>query len=121
MIQLKVDADKLPRADDLKKLLYPSVLFINLSDQEIRVTSRSAFPNLALPVGLAPFLASTPAARQLREALAPAQAPAADQAAASSAADAGATAAPPAGRTGTPPAAPPGRGRRGAARRDEGD
>src|SRR5262249_26991350 len=57
MVQFKVDSDKLPRADDLKKLISPSIAFINLSDEEVRFTVRAAFPNLGLPIRLAPLLA----------------------------------------------------------------
>ncbi len=112
MIQLKVDADKLPKADELKKLISPSVAFINLSDAEVRITSRTAFPNLALPINLAPLLASTPLAQRIREAIVPAQT-STDQ---TSGGGPGAAAAPPGGQPAAPPAGPPGRrrgGRRG--------
>ncbi len=113
MIQLKVDADKLPKADELKKLISASVAFINLSDAEVRITSRTAFPNLALPINLAPLLASTPLAQRIRAAIVPAQGASTDQPAG---AGPGAVAAPPGGQPGVPPAGPPGRrrgGRRG--------
>ncbi len=96
MIQLKVDADKLPKADELKKLITPSVAFINLSDAEVRITSRTAFPNLAVPINLAPLLASTPLAQRIREAMVPAEA-SADQ---TSGAGPGATSAPLGGQPG---------------------
>jgi hypothetical protein len=117
MIQLKVDADKLPKADDLKKLLTASIAFINLSDEEVRLTTRTAFPNFGLPIELAPLLASTPLAQRIREALVPAQGTNPDQAsAATGGAGPGAATAPPGGQPGAPPAGPPGNrrgGRRG--------
>jgi len=119
MVQLKVDGDKLPRADDLKKQLSASIAFISVSDEEVRFTSRVAFPNLGLPIRLAPLLASTPTAQRIRESLAPAQNSSADQtSAAASGAGAGATSTPPPGQPGAPPSGQPGRrggagGRRG--------
>jgi hypothetical protein len=119
-VQLKVDADKLPKADDLKKLLSPSVAFISLSDEEVRFTTRTAFPNLGLPIELAPLLASTPLGQRIREALAPAQSQASnsEQSSATNAgASAGPATAPPGGQTGSAPPNSPGRGR--GRRRDD--
>ncbi len=48
MIQFKIDADKLPKADDLKTYLFASTLSVTVSDQDIRFVSRGAFPNLAI-------------------------------------------------------------------------
>jgi hypothetical protein len=47
MIQFKIDADKLPKAEDLKNYLFASTVSITVSDQDIRLISREAFPNLA--------------------------------------------------------------------------
>lgn len=115
MIQLNVDADKLPKADDLKKLLSASIAFINLSDEEVRFTTRTAFPNFGLPIQVAPLLASTPLGQRIREALVPAQANPDQASPSSGSASPGATGAPPGGQSGSPPAAPSGkrRGRRG--------
>jgi hypothetical protein len=116
MIQLKVDADKLPKADDLKKLLSASIAYVTISDEEVRFTTRTAFPNLGLPIELAPVLASTPLGQRIRELLAPAQSTNSEQSSvASGGAGPAATAAPPGGQPGSPPAGPPGkrRGRRG--------
>jgi hypothetical protein len=117
MVQLNVDADKLPKADDLKKLLSASIAFINVSDEEVRFTTRTAFPNLGLPIQVAPLLASTPLGQRIREALVPGQGTNPDQSSpASGGASPGATGTPPGGQAGTPPAAPPGKprgGRRG--------
>jgi len=65
MVVLKVDPDKLPKAADLKAHLFPSTLCIAISDQEIRLISRGAFPNLSLSAGLAPIAAAMPAMRSL--------------------------------------------------------
>jgi hypothetical protein len=120
MIQLNVDAAKLPKADDLKKLLSASTAFINLSDEEVRLTTRTAFPNLGLPIQLAPLLASTPLGQRIREAMVPAPGASADNsAAASGGSGPGATGAPPGGPAGAPPAAPPGRRRGGRRGGDE--
>ncbi len=117
MIQFNIDADKLPKADDLKKLLSASVAFISLSDAEVRFTTRTAFPNFGLPIELAPLLASTPLAQRIREALVPASGANPDQSsAASGTSGPGATGAPPGGQPGAPPGAPAGKrqgGRRG--------
>ena len=51
MIVLKVDADKLPSASDLKAHLFASTLSVTVSDPEIRVVTRGAFPDLSLPHG----------------------------------------------------------------------
>jgi len=117
MIQLKVDADKLPKADDLKKLILPTVAFINLSNEEVRFTVRSAFPDLTLPINVAPLLAATPLAQRIREALVPAQGASTDQ---TSTAGAGAASAPPGAQSpATPPGGAPGRRRGGRRGGDE--
>jgi hypothetical protein len=52
MIVLKVDPDKLPSAADLKAHLFPTTLSVTVSDPEIRVVTRGAFPDLSLPLGM---------------------------------------------------------------------
>ncbi|MFI5459946.1 MAG: hypothetical protein ACHRXM_31385 [Isosphaerales bacterium] len=96
MVVLKVDPDKLPKADDLKAHLFPSTLCIAVSDQEIRFVSRGAFPNLSLSAGLAPIAAAMPAMRSLFDHAKPPQ----DGAAGSPAVAGGAP-----GETGSQPAA----------------
>jgi hypothetical protein len=53
MIVLKVDPDKLPSASDLKAHLFPTTVSVTVSDPDIRVVTRSAFPDISLPLGLA--------------------------------------------------------------------
>ena len=54
MIQFKIDADKLPKADDLKTYLFASTLSVTVSDQDIRFVSRGAFLNLDRRPALSP-------------------------------------------------------------------
>jgi hypothetical protein len=53
MIVIKVDADKLPTAADLKSHMFPSTLSVAVTDQEIRFVNRGAFPDISIPVGMA--------------------------------------------------------------------
>jgi hypothetical protein len=62
MIVLKVDADKLPKAADLKARIFPSTLAISPAKSEIRFVSRSAFPDLSLLVGAIPAAGMLPGA-----------------------------------------------------------
>jgi len=110
MIQFKIDADKLPKAEDLKSYLFASTLSVTVSDQDIRFVSRSAFPNLASPFGLVSMAVLMPAlksftAGQAQQAGASNQPPAA-----------GVPGGPPGGQPqapgGGPPAGPGGRRRR---------
>jgi hypothetical protein len=116
MVVLKVDADKLPKAGDLKAHLFPSTYAISSSDAEIRFTLREAFPNLSVPIGLAPMAGMIPGLQPLIDRLLPGQPPA-DAGTAAAGAKPGAPAAG-AATTGQPanaktgPAAAPG-GRRG--------
>jgi hypothetical protein len=96
MIQFKIDADKLPKAEDLKSYLFSSTLSVTVSDQDIRFVSRSAFPNLGSPAGLASMAILMPALKSLTAGMAQ---PGQTQAAAPNQ--------PPAAAT-TPPAGPPG-------------
>ena len=54
MIVLKVDADKLPKAADLKAQIFPTTFSISLADGEIRFVSRGAFPDLSVLIGTIP-------------------------------------------------------------------
>ncbi len=99
-----IDAEKLPKASDLKSYLFPSTIAISVTDQEIRFTSRVAFPDIASLVNSLPALGMLPAAKPLLDA---AQAPPAGEKPAAAGA-ATPPAAPPQGK-----AASPGGGRRG--------
>jgi hypothetical protein len=46
MIQLKVDADKLPKAEELKALMSPGTLAVAVDDTSIRLVSRHSFPDV---------------------------------------------------------------------------
>jgi hypothetical protein len=46
MIEIKVDPSKLPKAEELKALMYPGMLAIAVDDQSIQIVSRDSFPNL---------------------------------------------------------------------------
>jgi hypothetical protein len=63
MIQFKIDADKLPKAEDLKTYLFASTLSVTVSDQDIRFVSRGAFPNLASPASFVSTALLVPALR----------------------------------------------------------
>jgi hypothetical protein len=71
MVVLKVDADKLPKAEDLKAFLFPGTLCLTVSDQEIRLVSRQAFPDLSLPNSLAPIAGAVPAISALFSGITP--------------------------------------------------
>ena len=45
MIVLKVDPAKLPKAEDLKALLFPATLAVATDDQSVRIVTREAFPS----------------------------------------------------------------------------
>ena len=45
MIQLKVDPAKLPKAEELKALMFPGTLAVVVDDTSIRLVSRGSFPN----------------------------------------------------------------------------
>ena len=49
MFVLQVDAAKLPKADSIKALLFPSMLSVEVTETEIRIVSREAFPELPDP------------------------------------------------------------------------
>jgi hypothetical protein len=65
MIQFKIDADKLPKAEDLKSYLFAETLSVTASDQDIRFVSREAFPNLASPAGLVSMAVLMPALKSI--------------------------------------------------------
>jgi hypothetical protein len=60
MIVIKVDANKLPKAADLKAQLFPSTFSISVADQEIRFISRGAFPDLTMVIGTIPAAGMLP-------------------------------------------------------------
>jgi hypothetical protein len=55
-----IDAEKLPKSSDLKSYLFPSTIAISVTDQDIRIVSREAFPDLAALVGAVPIAAMMP-------------------------------------------------------------
>ena len=58
MIQLKVDAAKLPKAEELKALMFPSTLAVVVDDTSIRLVSRESFPNVVSGLGMGAAFAS---------------------------------------------------------------
>ena len=66
MIVIKVDADKLPKAADLKAHLFPTTFAISVADQEIRFVSRGAFPDLSVLIGMVPAVGMMPAVTDAR-------------------------------------------------------
>ena len=52
MIQIRVDPAKLPRADDLKALMFPSTVAVVADDATIQIVSREAFPDLSVVAGM---------------------------------------------------------------------
>ena len=76
MIVVKVDADKLPKAAELKAHLFPATFSISVADQEIRFVSRVAFPDLSMVIGVIPAAGMMPPLPMLNQ-TPPAQADAA--------------------------------------------
>jgi len=82
MIQIRVDAARLPKAEELKGLMFPSTTVLAVDDEAIRIETRGAFPDATallnakgfLPAVLAPAIAAARTAAKAAEA-----APAADQ------------------------------------------
>ena len=85
MLVLKVDPAKLPRAEDLKALMFPSTIAVVTDDTSIRLVSRESFPNIvgglsAGPIGMAlmaPALQAARAGASAASAAAPGQGPSA--------------------------------------------
>jgi hypothetical protein len=46
MVQLKVDPAKLPKAEDLKVLMFPTTLAVAADERTIRIVTREAFPEI---------------------------------------------------------------------------
>ena len=117
-----IDAAKLPKASDLKSFLFPSTVTISVTDQDIRIVSREAFPDLGSLINALPVAGMTPGGKALVNS---AKAPVAGQtpdAAAPGGPGAAGAATPPAGAAAptTKATAPGGAARRGAGRsRDE--
>jgi hypothetical protein len=82
MVQLKVDAEKLPKADAIRERLFLSTFTVAVSDQDIRFTMRKAFPNLFnwTVIGLSASLSAAESIRQqmqqYQQSASPGQAPA---------------------------------------------
>jgi hypothetical protein len=60
-----IDAEKLPKASDLKSNVFPSTIAISVTDQDVRIVSREAFPDLAALVGALPVAAMMPGVQKL--------------------------------------------------------
>ena len=48
-LSFQIDASKLPSADAIKSLLFPSIYTVEANDEEIKITSREAFLNIGDP------------------------------------------------------------------------
>ena len=69
-LQFDIDPAKLPKADDLRAKLFPGSFAISADDQEVRIVSRQAFPNLVSPgsaIGIALALPAIQAAAHRRD------------------------------------------------------
>ena len=60
MIVIKVDPDKLPKASDLRAQLFPATLSVQVSDQDLRFITRTAFPDLSVLVSVIPAFGMMP-------------------------------------------------------------
>ena len=58
MIQLKVDPAKLPKAEDLKALMFPGTMAVVVDDTSIRLVSRESFPTVVIGLGMGVAFAS---------------------------------------------------------------
>ncbi len=58
MIQLKVDPAKLPKAEQLKALMFPATMAVVVDDTSIRLVSRESFPNVVSGLGMGAAFAS---------------------------------------------------------------
>src|SRR5208283_5049993 len=58
MIQLKVDPAKLPKAEELKALMFPATLAVVVDDTSIRLVSRESFPDVVSGLGMGAAFAS---------------------------------------------------------------
>jgi hypothetical protein len=67
-IVFNIDAEKLPKASDLKSYLFPTTFTISVTDHEVRMTSREAFPDLASLINSLPGLGMLPGAKALIDA-----------------------------------------------------
>ena len=52
MLQLKVDAAKLPKAEELKALMFPGTMAVVVDNTSIRLVSRGSFPDLVSGQGV---------------------------------------------------------------------
>lgn len=124
-IVFNIDAAKLPKASDLKAFLFPSTVTISVTDRDIRIVSREAFPDLGSLINSLPVVGMTPGGKALvNSAKAPGGGQTPDAAATGGAAGGGGAATPPAAGAAAPTtkATPPGgAGRRGGAARGRDD
>jgi hypothetical protein len=58
MIQLKVDPANLPKAEELKALMFPATMAVVVDDTSIRLVSRESFPNVVSGLGMGAAFAS---------------------------------------------------------------
>jgi hypothetical protein len=82
MLQFNIDPAKLPKAEDLKALMFANTISVAISDREVKLVARGAFPTVNLPILMAPISLLTPPIKMLAENAAKAAAAAAPTAAA---------------------------------------
>lgn len=120
MIELKVDPSKLPKAEELKALMFPATLAVLVDDQAIKIVSREAFPTFVIGLGGGPAASAllAPAIQAVRAKTAPAAGAEAPGAAASAPGQprVGPGGPPGASSGGMAPGRPPAPGGRGAPR-----
>jgi hypothetical protein len=120
MVELKVDSDKLPRADDLRSRYFLSTFAITVNDQDIRIATREAFLSHYDMMALGGFVGGLlPAVQAARDAARRAAEAANDQATGGQAPAAGSGRSGPGG-PGMPGGPPRGRGGRGGGGRGPG-
>ena len=67
-LMFNLPVTKLPKPEDIRARLFPAVFGVTSDDQEVRLTSRVAFPNIISPTSLMGFATALPAILQARNA-----------------------------------------------------
>ncbi len=65
LLVLKIDAERLPKSEELRALLFPGLLTINTQGEEVRITGRVAFPNPTTPATSAALTYLLPSLAQI--------------------------------------------------------
>lgn len=112
-LQITVDPDKMPKADDLRSRMFPGAFAVTADDQEVKIISRESFPDVVsvtagggVAAGL--LMPALQAARQAALKAAGGKPGAAGIPGVPGAPNPGGAASPPGSRPGTPPTGPGG-------------